>query len=88
MSSSKPQNDEIDYFQRRVPGRTYISNMFAYNRPNSKDIGFPARNINQVLIVMILIQKLMSLRWNGRVEVWIESKKANQNKCCQGSRPL
>lgn len=71
MSSSKPQNDEIDYFQRRVPGRTYISNMFAYNRPNSKDIGFPARNINQVLIVMILIQKLMSLRWNGRVEVWI-----------------
>lgn len=23
------------------------------------------------LIVMTLIQKLMSLRWNGRVEVWI-----------------
>lgn len=40
--------NEVDYFQGRVPGRTYISNMFGYNRPNSKDIGFPARNINQV----------------------------------------
>lgn len=42
------QNDEIGYFQGRIPGRTYISNVFAYNRPNSKDIGSPARNINQV----------------------------------------
>ena len=40
--------NEADYFRERVPGRTYISNMFAYNRPNSKDIGLPARNINQV----------------------------------------
>lgn len=40
--------NEVDYFQGRVPGRTYISNMFEYNCPNSKDIGFPARNINQV----------------------------------------
>lgn len=40
--------NEVDYFRERVPGRTYISNMFSYNRPNSKDIGSPARNINQV----------------------------------------
>lgn len=45
---SRGIQNEVDYFQRRVPGRTYISNMFAYNRPNSKDRGFPARNINQV----------------------------------------
>ena len=68
---SRGIQNEVDYFQRRVPGRTYISNMFAYNRPNSKDRGFPARNINQVLIVMILIQKLMFLRWNGKVKAWI-----------------
>lgn len=48
FDSSEHRNNEIDYFHKRVPGRAYISSVFKYNRPNSKDIGSPARNINQV----------------------------------------
>lgn len=40
--------DEIDFFRSRIDGLTYISREFSYNRPNSRDIGSPARNINQV----------------------------------------
>ena len=57
------QNDEIGYFQGRIPGRTYISNVFAYNRPNSKDIGSPARNINQVFDGLSLFGVGGSVRW-------------------------
>ena len=28
------QNDESGYFQGRITGRTYISNVFAYKPPN------------------------------------------------------
>jgi hypothetical protein len=40
--------NEVDYFNRRTPGRTYISGMYQYKRPHSSDIGQPARNIFQV----------------------------------------
>lgn len=65
---SRGIQNEVDYFQRRVPGRTYISNMFEYNRPNSKDIGFPARNINQVFDCNDIDSKIdvSEVEWESR----------------------
>ena len=48
FDAERLEPDDVFYFRRRCPGRTYISKQFKYRRPNSKDFEQPARIIWQV----------------------------------------